>query len=381
MRETLKQRVFRRLPTGLKPYVKLTYGGLTAPFDYPRKSNSFKFANSVLKTEQINYVPPVFIVTINSSCNLRCPNCFYVIKGGDHAFEGGNVISVDDLQTVMDKYAHYIETVWFTGGEPLAHPRLGDPAAIVKTKRLTLQVNTNGVFIERRNDVLKAFDFINVSLDGYDHESFARYRGGIPREFDRIVSGLSLLKKIEIAFSISFVLSEENLGEVDEMLTFAHEISPPRVIFHNMNPHGSKGFTPLTLGSEKVRHMLNEMTAKRDYPFDIDLPVIFDTESERFRAAVCIQQWNAAAFNDKGQLSYCCHMDHDPSIGNMFQGYDFNSEKMRMFRRQMMRHEYPEDDCLHCHRRFLNSDKFARFDSRQRRWIGGEALGNGASID
>jgi len=374
-----KERIFRRLPKALKSQARLAYYMLAAPFGGRRSFNRFKYQASVSKTERINFVPPIFSVTINSSCNLRCPNCYYVLLGGENAFEGGGMIKVEDFKAIIEKYGDDIEQVSLTGGEALAHPRLDQLVEIIKRKGLKANISTNGVFIDRKIEVLKAMDYINVSLDGYDYESFKKYRGGTSADFDKIIHGLNLLRERNIPFGNSFVLSEENVHEVDSMLEFGYTTRPSRVTFYNINPHGCEDYTSLKASSGNVQQMLRDVTSRNDYPFDIELPVIFDPESKDFTLHKCTQQWAMSCFNDKGHLAYCCYMDHDSSIGNMFQGYDFNSEKMRDFRSRMIKHEYPKDACLFCHRRFMGQE-YGNFYASEGKWILQGATGPGNKV-
>jgi MoaA/NifB/PqqE/SkfB family radical SAM enzyme len=300
-----------------------------------------------------------------------------VIKDAS-VFKDGGFIKVDDFKAIIDKYAKGVDIVFLTGGEALLHPELDNLANIVKSKGLSLKISTNGILIDRWIDSLKLFDFINVSMDGYDYESFKRLRGGTQDQFDRILVGLSLLKKNNIKFLISFLLSEENLDEIYEMLKFAYKFQPSGVEFHNINPHGCKDYTPLTLSSEKVNQIVKAIMSKSDYPFDISLPIIFDTESRHFKTAKCIQPWYYCCFDDKGDISFCCHLRHDRVIGNIFSNYDFNSDMMRNFRRQMIKGEYAADDCLYCHRRFMG-EEYGHFDSKLKKWK--SVLGKGAVHD
>ena len=105
----VKRRILTLLPKPLKPYSRLAYFLLAMPFGGRRSFNKGKYQMSVSKTERINFVPPIFSVTINSSCNLRCPNCYYVLLGGENAFAGGGMIKVDDFKAIIDKYGKYIE--------------------------------------------------------------------------------------------------------------------------------------------------------------------------------------------------------------------------------------------------------------------------------
>lgn len=374
-----KRRFLARLPKSFKPKAKLVYFLLKMPFGGQKSLNKGKYQIAVSKAERINFVPPIFSVTVSSSCNLRCPNCYYVLLGGENAFQGGGMIKVDDFKAIIDKYGKYVELVSMTGGEALGHPHLDQLVDIVKRAGSKASVNTNGIFIERKIETLKAFDSVNVSLDGYDYESFNKYRGGTAEEFDKILKGLKMLRENDISFSNSFVLSEENVHEVDSMLKFADTTKPARVVFYNINGHGCDDFKPLVAGNEKVQKMLREVTDRNDYPFDIELPVIFDPESTEFMSYKCTQQWAMSCFNDKGDVAYCCFMDHDSSIGNMFKGYDFNSEKMRTFRKQMVENEYPKDSCLLCQRRFVGQE-YGIFNASQGSWILQGGTGSGKKL-
>lgn len=369
----IKRTAWRNMPEQVKPYVEYmyrTYGvakiAAKIPFDYPKSLNRFKFVTSVGRKERISFIPPVFIASICTVCNLRCPNCQYVIKD-PAVFKGGGFINVDHFKTVIDKYAKGINIVFLTGGEPLLHPELDDLVQIVKGKGLSVKISTNGILISEKIDTLKSLDFINISLDSYDYQSFRRFRGGTEKQFDKILEGLSLLKKNNVQFMITFVLSEENLEEIYKMIEFAYKVQPSILYFHNINPHGSKDYTPLTLSSKKVNQIMKAIMSKSDYPFDIYLPVIFDTESEHFKTSKCIQPWYYCCFDDKGDISYCCHLGHSRSIGNIFGSYDFDSDMMRHFRRLMIKNEYSGDDCLYCQRRFMG-EEYGYFDSKSKKW-------------
>jgi len=362
----VKRTVWRNIPEQVKPYVEYIYQASKIPLNYPKNFNMFKYVTSVGKREQIKFIPPIFGATISTVCNLRCPNCLYVLKDPD-VFKGGRFIKVDDFRTVIDKYAKGIDTVFLTGGEPLLHPELDSLAQIVKSKGLSVKTSTNGTLTDKKIDVLKSFDFINTSLDSYDYESFKRFRGGTQKQFDKILDGLSLLKQNNIKFMITFVLSEEDLEEIYKMIDFSYKLQPSLVGFHNINPHGSKDYTPLTLSSKKVNKIMKEVVGKSDYPFDISLPVIFNTESKHFKTTKCIQPWYYCCFDDKGDISYCCHLRHNGAIGNIFGNYDFNSDLMGNFRRLMIKSEYPEDDCLYCQRRFMGKE-YGYFNSKLKEW-------------
>ena len=370
----IKGVIWKNTPEQVKPFFRYIYYGSQIPFNYPENLNRFKFYTSTGRKERISFTPPVFVASICTVCNLQCPTCQYVIKD-EGFFKDGGFIKVDDFKAVIDKYAKGANVVFLTGREALLHPEFDKIAQIVKSKGLSLKLSTNGILIDKWIDTLKLFDFINVSMDSYDFASFKRLRGGTQNQFDRIIEGLSLLKKNSIKSMITFLLSEENLDEIYKMLDFAQKYEPSEVGFHNINPHGSKDYTPLTLSSRKVNQIVKDIMSKNDYPFDIYLPVIFDTKSRHFKTARCIQPWYYCCFNDKGDISVCCQLGHDEELGNIFSNYDFNSTKMKNFRRLIIKGEYPVDDCLYCHRRFMG-EAYGHFDAKLKKWtsISGKGL-------
>lgn len=354
-------------PEKLKPYLKSTYYLIRVPFSHERYFNKFKYSIAVGKKENINFIPPIFIVSIASVCNLHCHNCLYLLKNSN-VFIGGGFIKLDDFKTIIDRYAKYIDKVWLDGGEPLLHPQLKELVKIVKNHKLYLSISTNGILVEKKIDILKSFDFINVSIDSYDYNSFNRYRGGTENQFQQILNGLALLSKNKINFMNSFILSEENVEEVDRMIEFAFKIRPTEITFHNINPHGSKEYKPLFRNSKKINTILKRLINKNDYSFDIHLPVIFEPEGRDFKSSKCIQPWYYCCFDDKGDIAYCCHLRHQSSIGNIFNNYDFNSEKIKSFRRSVINGKYPQDDCLYCQRRFMGKG-YGFFDSAIKKWF------------
>jgi len=359
--------IYRVAPEKIKPIFEYLVYTFKTPFKFQKNINQLKYLLSKGRKEEINYAPPIFVVCIATVCNLRCPTCCYVLKNKD-VFKGGGFIKIKDFKSVIDKYAKKIEGVGLGGGEPLLHPELEKLVEIVKSNGLQASISTNGILIKKKIDILKSFDSINVSMDGYNYETFRRFRGGTKEQFDEILDGFSLLQKNNIRFQISFLLTEENIDKIYEMLSFGYKVRPTNIEFHNINPHGSEDYKPLTKDSEKVSRILDDVTSKNDYPFDISLPVIFDTTSKYFKTTKCNQPWYFCCFDSKGNISPCCHLWHQEEFGNVLKGYNFNSDRMKNFRKLMINNQYSKIDCLYCQRRFMR-EEYGLFDSKSKKWI------------
>ena len=247
------------------------------------------------------------------------------------------------------------------------NPKIDNLINIAREYGLSVKISTNGILLRDKIASVEKLDYVNVSMDSYDYESFKKYRGGTQKQFDMIMDGLKLLKQKGVFFSMSYILSSENLQEVDKMIEIAESIGPQFVYFHNINPHGCEQFKPLTLQDENTKVFLEKMQKRCDYSFDITVSTIFDTKLPSFREAQCIQPWYALCCNTIGDISYCCHLAHDPKIGNIFDGYDFNSPEMVKFREDILAKKIPQS-CLYCQRRFMGQ-YFCRFDSKRKEWF------------
>lgn len=254
------------------------------------------YLESVYKTDTIDYVPPVFVISVADNCNLRCPNCLYVLEDGGQKFFNSN-FDLSKLRSVLDaSKAERSNRIFLTGGEPLMHKEFDKLVDICLEYNKALSISTNGILIERHIPTLRKLDSINVSIDSYNFDTFNKYRGGNENEYKHLKRGLVKLREEGIPFSCSFVLSEENVDEIGYMLDFCAEYLPTMVHFHNINPHGSTDFTALSVNSSRVREAFKQVVSESNYDFDISLPVVFDYEADNFETRPCNQLWQFFLF-------------------------------------------------------------------------------------
>lgn len=338
------------------------------PKNLKQHLNRYRFNKGVLHKAIIDFIPPVFSVMITDTCNLRCPTCLFLLENPDRFFP--NMISPDKFQQLLAKYnkERKAEIIFLDGGEPLLHPDFDLLVDLCRKHGLSPKTSTNGILVEKNISSLLKLDYVNVSLDGYDYESFKKYRGGRPEQFDSIIKGLRLLKKHKVCFSMSYLLSTENVSKTGKMFELATDIKPNFLYFHNINPHSREQYRPLTLQDEDTRKFLKMILEKSDYPFDIYIPAIFDLNSFSFQNEKCIQPWYYLLFNSVGDVSYCCQLPNERKIGNVFDGYNFNSPEMVRFRGDIIKGTLPHKNCLYCQRRFMGKE-FGIFDSRLKKWL------------
>ncbi|WP_099245726.1 GTP 3',8-cyclase MoaA [Mycobacterium sp. shizuoka-1] len=116
-------------------------------------------------------------VSLTDRCNLRCTYCMPA-EGLDW-LPGDELLTRDELTRLLTLAVTRlgIDSVRFTGGEPLLYRGLEDVVAAVAAlrPRPEIALTTNGVGLARRAQGLAdaGLDRVNVSLDSLDAEHFA----------------------------------------------------------------------------------------------------------------------------------------------------------------------------------------------------------------
>ncbi|MCG8346325.1 MAG: anaerobic sulfatase maturase [Chloroflexales bacterium] len=184
-------------------------------------------------------VPPVFQVMLKPHgpiCNLDCKYCYFLSK--EMLYPGSRFRMADDLleaytrQYIAAQHAPEVTFAW-QGGEPtLMGLAFFQRAVELQQKcrkpgmRIYNAFQTNGVLLDDDwGEFFKANDFlIGLSIDG-PHELHDAYRvdkGGRPT-FDRVMRGLSFLKKHRVDFNILTTVHAVNADHPLEVYRFLRD--------------------------------------------------------------------------------------------------------------------------------------------------------------
>lgn len=142
---------------------------------------------------------PYFIkIEPTSRCNLSCPGCLHA-GSMKESFTSAMVGDMDFgiFSAVIDGLKDYLVKVSiYIIGEPLLYGRIGEMIGYLSERRIASAISSNLNYLTpdlAELLVRNRLTHLIISLDGYDQESYAKYRVG--GNFEKVVGNIRLIQE------------------------------------------------------------------------------------------------------------------------------------------------------------------------------------------
>ena len=159
-------------------------------------------------------------------CNHNCRYCAY--KVGNLQL-GKDMIARDQIpiekmmEIIEDIIEMGVKSVTFSGGgEPFCYPHLLEAVKKLSLSPVKFAALTNGALLE--GEIASIFadhaTWVRVSIDGWDDESYSRYRNVGKGEFARVMRNMENFKKIggKCFLGVSIIVDKENANHIYELI-------------------------------------------------------------------------------------------------------------------------------------------------------------------
>lgn len=166
-------------------------------------------------------------------CNLACPGCI----SEDLVCNKTSFSKERLLGLAEEMYEAGVKAVILIGGgEPLAHPAVGEFMEYLGSHDVSIGITTNGSFIDRYQDTIAKYsDWTRVSVDAATEETFHRLRPSKSgeSEFAHVIGNMKSLAKVKKGkMGFSFLIRTQadgfgiasNIDEIFEAAKLAREI-------------------------------------------------------------------------------------------------------------------------------------------------------------
>ncbi len=288
---------------------------------------------------------------ITQKCNLRCTYCLYLLQENKH-FVRKEMDNLDFLEELLEKTGIRKCTI-SAEGEPLLHSGYPEIVKILRKKGIKATGITNGILLDKYCDLmLKNLERINVSLSGYDAESFRRTRNGDAQVFEKILSNIQLAvqRKRELGsnavIAVKFDLDKGLLPNMEAMIQKARGLNVDEIIFGNINDEGTGNFSTLFVNDTDVVTYIEEMR-KKYRELKIKWPSLVDIDNKGY----CRMLFKGLVVNSDYALSPCCYIPGNRDIfGTVFEP----KTGLREFQENFLKAKTVDQldvHCRHCQRR------------------------------
>ncbi|WP_242655221.1 radical SAM/SPASM domain-containing protein [Clostridium cellulovorans] len=181
------------------------------------KKSSTKWQYNPVRYES----PEELVLSLSYVCNHKC---IYCCNSSGSRIE--DELSFNDWIKVIDEAADLgVETILFSGGEPLMYPDFIKLVKRTKDNGIYPIVSTNGTLIseETAKQLSEAgIDFVHLSMSAANEElydSIIGYKGNLPK----VKAAIKALKDNNIYIRLKVVLMPVNIKHIEELLDFCIE--------------------------------------------------------------------------------------------------------------------------------------------------------------
>ena len=173
-------------------------------------------------------LPPVHIrLKPTNVCNHNCSYCGYRKSN----LQLGKDMTIRDfipkekmMEIIGDLSDMGVKSVTFSGGgEPLCYPFMLDTAKKLANSPVKFATLTNGSRLhgEVAEIFAKHATWVRISIDGWDDESYSKYRGVASGEFTKVMKNIENFKNLggSCYLGVSIIIDKDNAPHINEMVT------------------------------------------------------------------------------------------------------------------------------------------------------------------
>ncbi len=170
--------------------------------------------------------PLMVVYHITNLCNLRCFYCEDFSADKNHLY-ASHELSTEQVKEILRILRKKFDYIYITGGEPYVRKDLEEliefMKKVLKYKRISL--NTNGLTVEQKPDILKNIRDLVVSVDSLNlknkDEIIGCKQGTAQKIFDNLQWAGALQKKYGFELSLNCVVTAHTIEDARGVLEYA----------------------------------------------------------------------------------------------------------------------------------------------------------------
>lgn len=251
----------------------------------------------------VSYKPITADIFLNSACNNKCPYCTYA----RYKKRGSSYMTFESFKNNINiLLANGVKGVILTGGgEPTISPDFDKITEYLEQNSIPYGINTNF-------NVFKAIkpNYLKISLDGYDRESYQKARG--VDKYEQVIANIEGYLMFKHSMKLHTSIGLQTVAtKIEDVVRFYEAHKGLNVDYFNIRPMES------TCGEYyQDAHARNERIAILSYLQDIhekDSRVCINYKWHEVRTQFdkCYANFSQIAINENSEVMYCCHKPYE----------------------------------------------------------------------
>ncbi len=187
------------------------------------------FERYIMEHAHREHIPVTGTFELTPLCNMNCGMC-YIRMTPEEMHHNGRLRTLAEWKEIADQALEAgAQFILLTGGEPMLYPGFSDIYTYLRARGTFVTVNTNATQITP--EIIKTFQTnyprrVNVSLYGASNEVYERLCS-CANGYDQAMRGIRMLLEAGVATKLNYVLTRENIGEVDQISRISEELGVP----------------------------------------------------------------------------------------------------------------------------------------------------------
>ncbi|MBA3010385.1 MAG: radical SAM protein [Proteobacteria bacterium] len=215
-------------------------------------------------------------------CNHRCSYCAYRAEN----LQLGTDMNVTDtiprekmFEIIDDIIAMKVKAVTFSGGgEPFCYPHLLETVIKLAAGGVKFAALTNGAGL--KGEIADVFarhaTWVRVSMDGWDPQSYAKYRCVPDGEFLKVIDNMKAFKKKEgnCYLGISFIVDQQNASHIHDFVRMMRDLGvdsvkvSPKIVSNNGYQNNEYHASVFNLAKEETAKAIRDFSGENFEIFD-----------------------------------------------------------------------------------------------------------------
>lgn len=248
-------------------------------------------------------------IFLNNYCNNACPYCTYKRWELD---SDAYYMRYDDFVKYAERLLEIgvLGFILTGGGEPTISRDFKAITNWLQDRRIHYGINTNFnklVYIKP--------DYLKVSLDAWDEDSYERKRG--VRQYETVRENIKKYaawkKENSQNTSLGIQCVVQSVEDINKFYLANSDLPVDYIVFRPQESTGGSVYTGINISDivSKVKGSVSKLAEK-----DKRVTLNFKWNLIGVQETSCLASWAQIALNEKGEVMYCCHKPYQV-IGNI----------------------------------------------------------------